>query len=342
MEVQRTLGTSVGYYSQMQPSLELTEKRWAVSLVVQNTRFSMHTMLVIETLQGNTIRNFKAHLMGPSTLQNRKIACKDGGGACYCWGTVGQVDIKELPMEIDHTRFRSQYETWGVSREQAQKMIDQIRKEKDNPSELNRPFHIFGEKSVFSAGRADFEIKDAQLLEMREQNPKRFEKKYAVYEASRELERIEGPDGKYPVWTADVPMKYPFCKAREAVIKPIMEMGANGIKERSPVKIAKSVGLYLAALPVTGSLYLMSLAVDLPRMEWLSMKKEANGDLFRSFESHVHKTTVVSQNCFNWARNKLTTVDVVVPERSCECLTPIPILYLRDQFKIESEEEHKR
>ena len=325
-----TSASSCVYYSSMNPSLEITEDQWAVSIAVEK-QFYMHTILLIETVEKSERKNYKAHLMAPGTTNQNpanRAALGDTRSPYCCWGAVPKVDIKKISNQIDRSRYETNYETWSVDRDQVEKMMDEIRKEKDHPEIVNRPFHIFGEQSIFAPTKIDFDIDDERLLEMKEEDPKKFMEMYAYYEDKKAWLNQEYSQ-------TNIPMKYPFAKALMSTTKPFLSSLQESFDEKN---LGKASGILLGMilispilLPVNLVLAVPAYTIDFPRMANEDKEMKENEALLRLFGEHVKKLKLASQNCFNWARCKLATIDIQVGERSSEWFTPIPTSYFSDK-----------
>ena len=57
------------------------------------------------------------------------------------------------------------------------------------------------------------------------------------------------------------------------------------------------------------------------------MSEECDNPDFKLVEQHVKKVIKCSQNCFNWVRTKLASIDIEIGEHSTEWLAPIPQTY---------------
>lgn len=340
---QKEFNMSAIYHSQMKPSLTITRDSWAVSMVIENKPFSMHTLLLIETIQESGVKNFKAHLMGPGTLVDKRVDRIERGDprtCCSCWSTVGKVDITPLHEVIELKRFRSNYETWSVRREQAQAMIDQIHEEKEHPELVDRPFHLFGEKSFFARKRIELDIQDERLLQMREQEPEKFQALYTLYEEWKEREKQFHAECKItgsPLLESHevFPKKYPVLKVGLALLSPGVRLIFN--KDKQVHKIIGGAAYMVGMLPAFWTLGIIGGIVDFPRLMYNLNESKKKEELMNLFDKHVQKIKIVSQNCFNWARSKLTSIDIDVGERSCERFAVIPTSYLPDQTKAPQE-----
>jgi hypothetical protein len=323
--------TSPIYYSYMNPSLEITESQWAVSIVVENKFLSLHTLLIIETLQKNERINFKAHLMGPGSsgeFKEHRAAFKDLNSPYYCYGNVPKVDIVRIRSMIDLSRYRPNYETWSVDRERVQNLMHRIEEEKAHPETLTRPFHIFGENSIFAPKKVVFDIDDEELLKMRQEEPNKFMKLYTFFEERKGFQAAAIDD-----WNTS--MKYPFLKVMQVIAKPFFKSIDDGIKKESLGQILGTMSAYVViVLPIHLVLAFPAMAIDAPRMIAKNKKMEENyQQQLKLFENHVTKVKVASQNCFNWARCKLATIDIKVEEKPSEWFTPIPTDYFPNQEK---------
>jgi hypothetical protein len=221
-----------------------------------------------------------------------------------------------------------------VSREKAQAMIDQIREEKDHPELVDRPFHIFGEKSFFARERVDLDIQDKSLLQMREQEPEKFQALYTLYEEWKEREKQFHAECKItgePLLESHemIPKKYPVLKVGIAVLSPGIRLILN--KEKQVHKIIGGAAYMVGMLPAFWTLGIVAGIVDFPRWVYNLCESKKKEEQMNLFDKHVQTIKIVSQNCFNWARTKLTSIDVDVGERSCEGFVVIPTLYLPDQ-----------
>ena len=312
---------SAVYRSQMNSSLVVTRDMWPVSMVIENRTLSMHTMLIIETIQESGLgKTFRAHLMGPSTLKEKKVEeldRKDPKTYCSCWSTVGKVELIEIRGKLDLTRFRPTFKTWLIEREKVEQMLRQIRDEQEHPEKVDRPFHILGEKSIFSRERVEFDITDQKLLEMRDRQPRKFKKLCDLYELQKSQQSTPiGGDDDVP----QMPKEYPFMRA----FFGLAGVGPRLIEDNILVGAAVS----LATLPVTLLLTVPVLAIDLPRLYYHDRELTTHRDALALFRNHVRKIKVVSQNCFNWTRYHLGSVGVEVGESPSERLFCIPPLYL--------------
>jgi len=311
----------------MKPSLQLTNDTWAVSMVVENVPFSLHTMLLIETIQESGRVNFKAHLTSPIMIENNRIKVVGS-----FWSTAGKVSFKKLPTVISTKPYRPNYETWTISREQVQRMLDQISEEQEQPETLS-PFHMLGEKSIFTPSYVDLEIQDSRLREMQEKEPKKFNELLALHQELMAEEEVVA-DMDESEREQFVPMKYPLLKYLSITMHNHENLEKAASKEKGVMKGVFNISAFFSActaVPIICLAALPAFTIDGSRM-WLREKKvEKNKEILELFTTQVRIKKVVSQNCFNWARNKLSMVGVDIPEKSCEWLTTIPTMYLPKQ-----------
>ena len=88
----------------------------------------------------------------------------------------------------------------------------------------------------------------------------------------------------------------------------------------------------IIVLPIHLAMSLPAMAIDFPRMlADDKIMEENNQKELNLFGNHVTKVKVASQNCFNWARCKLATIDIKIEEKPSEWFTPVPTDYFPNQ-----------
>jgi len=151
--------------SQLDNSITINNDMWAVTLTTDKKK-SNHAVIIIEGQREGISCIKKVHLMGVSTVDNKiKEIIKQG--CFYFYSTSGRPEIENIRSGAT-IRYHKKTETWRVSSQRVQQMIDSVEKEK---TENRTPFSIFGAQSVLSKSAEYYEIHDKELEELSRTDP---------------------------------------------------------------------------------------------------------------------------------------------------------------------------
>lgn len=319
-------------YSQIDSEKEMTLEMWAVSMLIDKGKklwnrestqkitnlVSYHTILIIEGVEihpdkEGRIRQFwqKAHLRGPSTCGDVK-AFED----CYSGhSNIGKVEILGKKYRaIDLTRYKSHRQTWTVPSDKVNSMIERIQYEEQHPEET--PFRFMGENSLFSTKKLLLKIQIFKLLQ--------------VYKDDQNLAEIVTlfQESELRKNQSFLPELFLLSGGATAIYQGIIQASRTSTGGVNLVPAIQKMGAtkWIPAICALPALYSAARRVV---VMYKSHKNQENLELMNDY---VEKITLVSHNCFSWAREKLGMLDEKIAEeigeRPTEKLGILPICYL--------------
>jgi hypothetical protein len=312
-DVTRDLALRISLVSQIDPSVEVNEKLWAVTLIVDSSVF--HARLLIEGVEKGFGPFFRTTDLKRPCINTDPNAIPNCCFLSIKFGTVYLSEKKHPP--IDLTKWTGKTDTWSRSREQVELMIAKIEEEVPKSIEEKKfptpkhqiPFSIFGRRSVFTNEVEFFETEHPELLKIQKEDPKKFAELYGLYE-----EYVSLKDGS---WES----------------KQLNAKLAQFHYEIGTALWGKQPSLLLAPIIIGSSFLSIPFAIglgsfDLMKEKVISIEIGENQETLNLIEKHVKKIIKIPDNCYTWACAKLKTIDVNVPEYPTDRWIAISTLFV--------------
>lgn len=302
--------------SQVDHDQQINEEVWAISVLILKSKYrfidflSHHAILIIEGFKSSRKFWKKAHLMGQGTFVNFS-AIRD----CFSGhSNVGKVEITEekySPLSL--TLYKPYRQTWTRPREKIEQMLLEMKWDQKHPESI--PFRLLGERSIVARKKEFIDTRhDSSLAKIESENPSKFKQLCYLFQNKHFL---EGLGIKWHLKNIRIYPSYFLFYVLKLIKISHLSIG----NEEAAIKAYFTI---LSVIAIYNAILIVSLVRHIKNYRAITHGLKENHENLSLLQEKAKISVAISQNCFNWARKHLKTLDIHLLEK----LITIPELYL--------------
>lgn len=280
-------------HSFLNENIEINEKYSAVTIIC-SLKKKIHAELIIEKMYNNKIHIYKLSF--------------NNGSNKYYWNIL----IDEF-IDTNDIFISRQSETWQVSSDKVETMINLVKNERDNPLGYPNAFCIFGNKSIFSKTMEKIQIKNKKLQKLYTEYPNFYKNLIMIY--NKCIAKNNN----------DVNIFYNICFVPDN--KGGFFIDAKSIDTQERLNIINLRIEKILNNNITNYKFLEKLVV------------KYNGDyliIFKMLLVMVNANSKIikikGNNCFTWIREKLKILDIHMIEKKMDKIIANPWSYTKKKY----------